>query len=145
MTGNSKEKSPYEDIINLPHYVSDSRAHMSIHDRAAQFSPFAALTGFDGEIKETARQTEQRIELNEDEKNILDEKLGIIQTHLNGRQEIQFAFFQPDEWKSGGTYVSVKGIVKKIDRYGRVVVMQDGKRIPIEEIVDITGEMFQGL
>ncbi|MFA9377862.1 MAG: hypothetical protein ACERKZ_14070 [Lachnotalea sp.] len=145
MKEDKKDKNPYEDIIHLQHHVSSDHKHMSIRDRAAQFSPFAALTGYEGAIKETARLTDQRIELDEAAKTILNEKLRIIQEQLSRQQEIECAFFQPDERKTGGTYVSVLGIVKKIDGYEHVVVMQDGTRIPIEEIVDITGELFQAV
>jgi len=116
---------------------------MSILDRAAQFSPFAAVTGFDGAIKETARLTDKRIELDEAAKTILDEKLRIVQEQLSSQQEIKLVFFRPDEMKTGGAYISVMGNVKKIEGYERVVLMKDGTRIPIEEIIDITGEMFQ--
>ena len=148
MTGNHKGRHPYEDIIHLQHHVSGNRMQMSVHDRAAQFSPFAALTGFDGAIKETARLTDQRIELDETAKAILDEKLRIIQEQSGRQLEVEILYFQPDESKQGGAYISAKGIVKKIDAYGRIVVMQDGTRIPIEEIADITdisGEMFQAV
>ncbi|MFA9466200.1 MAG: hypothetical protein ACERKN_18190 [Velocimicrobium sp.] len=145
MIEDNKESHPYDDIIGLQHHVSSSRKHMSVLDRAAQFSPFAALTGFEGEIKETARLTDQRMELDEDSKIILDKKLRIVQEQLNTHQEVELVFFQPDELKAGGTYSSVIGIVKKIDKYERVVIMQDGTRIAIEEIVDITGEMFQAM
>jgi hypothetical protein len=118
---------------------------MSVLDRAAQFSPFAALTGFDGAIKETARLTDQRIELDEAAKTILDEKLRIVQEQLSRQQEIELVFFRSDEMKAGGAYISMMGTVKKIEGYERVVVMQDGTRVPIEEIVDITGEMFQAV
>lgn len=140
-----KDKHPYDDIINLPHPVSGHREHMSVLDRAAQFSPFAAVTGYDGAIKETARLTDQRIELDETAKTILDEKLRIVQDQLSRQQEIELVFFRPDERKTGGAYISMRGIVKKIDGYERAVVMQDGSRIIIEEIVDITGEMFQAM
>lgn len=142
-TDNHQVKHPYDDIINLEYPVLSNHVRMSRHDRAAQFSPFAALTGYEGAIKETARLPEQRIELDEDEKTILDEKLRIIQEQLNGQQEIKLVYFRPDEKKAGGTYLTVRGIVKKIDKYECVVVMQDRTRIPIEEIIDITGEMFQ--
>jgi hypothetical protein len=115
---------------------------MSVYERAAQFSPFAALTGYDGAIKETARLTDQRIELDEAEKSILDEKLRVIQEQLSKQQEFEFVYFRPDELKEGGTYISVRGTVKKIDKYESFVIMKDGTRIPIEEIVDIAGEMF---
>jgi hypothetical protein len=145
MEEDNKDKHQYDDIINLQHHVSSNRVHMSILDRAAQFSPFAALTGFDGAIKETARLTDQRIELDEAAKTILDEKLRIVQEQLSRQQEIEIVFFQPDETKSGGAYISMMGTVKKIEGYERAVVMQDETRIPIEEIIDITGEMFQAV
>ena len=141
----NKDKFPYEDIIHLQHHVSCHREHMPLADRAAQFSPFAALTGFDGEIKETARLTDKRMELAADAREILDEKLRIVRKQLNSHMEVEFTFYQPDKMKSGGAYVSVRGIVKKIDEYEHAVVMQDGTRISVEDIVEITGEMFRGI
>lgn len=135
----------YDDIINLPHHVSKSHPHMSTLDRAAQFSPFAALTGYEGAIKETARLTNKRMELEETAKNVLDEKLRIVHEQLSSQPEIEITYFQPDEKKTGGAYVSAVGIVKKIDRYERTVVMQDETRIPIEEIIRITGEIFKSI
>ena len=142
MKDENKDTHQYDDIINMQHHISSNREHMSELDRAAQFSPFAAVTGYDGAIKETARLTEQRIELDETAKTVLDEKLRIVQEQLSRQQEITIVFFKPDEMKAGGTYISMRCIVKKIDEYERIVVMQDGTRIPIEEIVDITGEIF---
>lgn len=135
----------YEDIIALPHHVSKTHPQMSLHDRAAQFSPFAALTGYDGAIKETARLTDKRIELDETRKMVLDEKLRIVQTQRSSEPVIKITYFQPDEKKVGGAYVSAIGTMKKIDEYERIVVMQDGTRIPIAEIIGITGEIFQSI
>jgi len=143
MKENNKDMHQYDDIINLEHHVSSNHEHMPIRDRAAQFSPFAAVAGHDGAIKETARLTDQRIELDETTKTILDEKLRIVQKQLSRRQEMELVFFQPDEMKAGGAYITIRGIAKKIDKYERTVVMQDGTKIPIEEIVDITGEIVQ--
>jgi len=140
-----KDKHRYDQIINLQHHVSSNRAHMSVHDRAAQFSPFAALNGYDGAIKETARLTDQAVELDENAKTILDEKLRIVQEQLSRMQEIEIVFFRPDEMKAGGAFISIRGAVKKVEGYERTVVMQDGTRIQIDEIVDITGEMFQSV
>ncbi|MDD3415539.1 MAG: hypothetical protein PHY47_16275 [Lachnospiraceae bacterium] len=137
-----KDKHPYEDIINLPHHVSEQREHMSILDRAAQFAPFAALTGLDAAIKETSRWTDERIELDEDEKIILDKKLRIVQSQISRQQEVELVFFSPDHRKTGGFYITTRGIVKKIDEYKRMIIMQNGTRIPIEEILNITGELF---
>lgn len=145
MKDDPKDKKTYDDIINLQHHVSSRRAHMSILNRAAQFSPFAALNGYDSAIKETARLTDQKVELTEAAKTILDEKLRIIEEQLSGQLEIEIVFFQPDELKAGGAFISIMGPVKKIDVYERTVVMQDGTRINVEEIVDIRGEMFESV
>lgn len=145
MKDNINEVHQYDDIINLPHHVSDSHPHMAIIDRAAQFSPFAALTGYDGAIMETARLTENRIELDELEKTVLDEKLRIIQEQLTCQPKITITYFEPDENKVGGAYVSVSGIIKKIDCYERAVVMKDETRIAIEEIISITGEITRSV
>ena len=135
----------YDDIINLPHHVSKAHPQMSMFNRAAQFSPFAALTGFDGAIKETARLTNERIELDETTKTVLDEKLRIVQEQLGSQPEIEITFFQPDEMKTGGAYISVIGVVKKIDGYEQTVVMREETRIPIEDIIGIKGEIFQSI
>jgi len=132
-----KNTKTYDDIIDLPRPRSSNRKPMSQSDRAAQFSPFAALTGFEGAIKESARLTDKRIELDENEKSILDEKLRNIQEQLGTHQEIEILFFQPDEMKVGGKFILERGLVKKIDAYERIVVMQNGTKIPIEDIAEI--------
>lgn len=134
--------NPYDDIINLPHHTSASRPHMSAYDRAAQFSPFAALTGYDSAITETARLTDKRAELDEYSKAALNEKLCMIQDQMDEQPEVSITYFQPDNKKSGGAYMTVTGCVKKIDEYERTVVMQDAAKIPIEDIFDIEGELF---
>jgi len=136
-------KKSYDDIINLPHHVSATRPHMSAIDRAAQFSPFAALTGYGDAIKETARLTGERVELDEYMKDVLSVRLQIIADQLKEHPEIAITYFQPDEKKNGGAYVTVIGRVKKIDEYERVVVMIDGTRVPIDEIASIDGEIFE--
>ncbi len=133
----------YDDIIHLPHHVSATHPHMTIIDRAAQFSPFAALTGYDAAIKETARLTDGRIELDESMKDALNDKLQIIADRLKEHPEIAVSYFQPDAKKSGGAYVTAAGPVKKIDDYERVVVMTDGTAIPIDEIISIDGLIFE--
>lgn len=135
----------YDNIINLPHHVSKSYPPMSRLNRAAQFSPFAALTGYEGAIKETARLTDKKVELDETAKSALDEKLRIIHEQLTSNPEIEITYFQPDEKKDGGAYVSTFGIVKKIDSYERAIVMQDGTRIEIEDIISIKGEAIQSV
>lgn len=127
----------YDDIIDLPHHVSATRPQMSMMDRAAQFSPFAALTGYDAAIKETARLTDQKIDLDDYEKEEINDKIQLITEHLGEDFEVVITYFQPDSRKAGGDYVDAVGIVKKIDEYDRVIILQDGKKIPIDDILDI--------
>lgn len=133
--------NPYDDIINLPHHTTTSRSHMSAHDRAAQFSPFAALTGYDAAITETGRLTDKRVELDEYRKADLNERLCKIQDQMDEQPEVSITYFQPDKKKSGGAYITVTGCVKKIDAYERTVVMQDDTKIPIDGIFEIDDEI----
>lgn len=127
----------YDDIIHLPRHVSKTRHHMAAIDRAAQFSPFAALTGYDSAIRETARLTDERVELDEHMKDSLSDKLRIIANRLEEQPEIEITYFQQDVKKNGGVYITAAGTVKKIDEYERVIVMIDGTAIPIDEIISI--------
>ena len=129
----------YDDIINLPHHVSAKRPRMSPQERAAQFSPFAALTGYSGEIEETARLTERRAEPDEDIKAELNAKLQSIAVRLSEKPIVSITYFRPDNRKSGGAYQSAAGAVKKIDMYGRAVIMDDNSVIPIDSIIEING------
>lgn len=115
---------------------------MSMLDRAAQFSPFAALTGYDAAVKETARLTDRRIELDEYSKAALDERLQLLQDHMKENPEITITYFKPDERKDGGAYLPVTGSVKKIDAYEKCIVMMDKQKVPIDEIIEIDGELF---
>jgi hypothetical protein len=133
----------YDEIIHLPHHVSTTHPPMTAIDRAAQFSPFAALTGYDAAIKETARQTDERIELDEDRKDTLSNKLQIIAERMKEYPEIAITYFQPDAKKIGGAYVTVISTAKKLDKYKQVIVMTDGTAIPIHEIISIDGQIFE--
>lgn len=133
----------YDDIINLPHPTSVKHPRMSLYDRAAQFSPFAALTGHDKAIEETARLTDEKVELSEDTIARLNEKLSLITENTGTKQKVTITYFVPDERKSGGAYVSHSGIIKKIDEYERTVIMMDKTVIPIKQICEIQGEMFR--
>ena len=135
----------YDDIIHLPHHVSATRPHMPITDRAAQFSPFAALTGHGAAIVETARLTQERKELTEDAKADIELRLNLLAKQIASQPQVSITYFQPDEMKDGGSYITVAGIVIKIDVYDHIVVMQDKIKIPIENIFEINGEMFAGL
>lgn len=127
----------YSDIIDHPHHVSRKRPQMSMHDRAAQFSPFAALTGFDAAVAEEARVTDRRIELEEDERQRLNERIQILAEHIEEQPEVSITYFVPDERKEGGAYVMETGVLKKIDEYEHMLVMTDGTKIPIREIIEI--------
>jgi len=135
----------YDDIINLPHPISATRPHMTAIDRAAQFSPFAALTGYDAAIKETARLTDERVKLDEYMKGALSDRLQIIADQIKEHPEIVITYFQPDAKKNGGAYVTAISVAKKIDEYKRVIIMTDGTAIPINEIISIDGQIFETL
>ena len=128
----------YEDIIHLPHHVSRKHPQMSMSDRAAQFSPFAALTGYDAAVEETARLTDCRIELDEYEAQHLDEQIQKLSGHLQERPEVSITYFLPDARKDGGEYVTMTGRVKKIENYERRIVLMDGSLIPIHEVISIS-------
>lgn len=127
----------YDDIINLPRPVSKKRSPMSNFDRAAQFSPFAALTGYDAVINETGRLTDVRIELDEGGKALLDEKLQVLRAHLEEQPEVKLTVFRPDSRKDGGAYEEITGRVKKIDPVARILVLTGGEVVPIDRIYGI--------
>ncbi len=131
----------YDDIINLPHPTSAKHPRMPMADRAAQFSPFQALSGFGSAIRETARVTGERVELTEDEKAILDEKLRLL---LETGGEGVFTYFLPDERKDGGAYVTAVGPVKRIDQLVRQVILTDRTAIPIDDILEIEIQALPG-
>jgi hypothetical protein len=132
----------YDEIINLPHHVSKTRPQMPMPDRAAQFAPFAALTGYDSAIKETGRLTDEKIELDEETLTVLDRKYQLLMDALDEAPEIEITYFKPDERKAGGKYVSATGTVKKVDDFERLITMQDGLKIPMDDVLSIDGEMF---
>lgn len=133
---------PYDDIINLPHHVSPKRLQMSRIDRAAQFSPFAALTGYDAAIQESGRLTNQRIDLTEDSRAELDRKQRILIENLSIQPEVTVTYFVPDERKSGGAYVTVTGRVEKIDLYRRQLSLGHDTVVSFDEIVALESDTF---
>lgn len=149
------QEQSYDDIIHLPHHVSKNHPQMSLLDRAAQFAPFAALTGHDAAIKETARLTEERMELDENQKSFLDGKLQFLQEILwkehtqeknkcqEGMLDVALTYFRADAKKDGGTYVTVCGEVKKIDPFEHVIVLKDETKVAIDDLVEIEGELFR--
>lgn len=130
----------YDDIINLPHHVSSTQSHMAVADRAAQFAPFAALTGHDAAIKETARLTDEKLQLDENTKAAIDEKLRFL---LEQEQaEAIFTYFVPDKNKTGGAYVSHAGILKKVDTIEQTITLIDGTSFPIDNLYCIDSNIF---
>ena len=127
----------YDDIIDLPHHVSETHPPMSRADRAAQFSPFAALTGYDAAVRETARMTERRIELDEGVKAELNARLNCILEHLSEHPQVSITYFMPDEKKSGGAYRTVTGAVRKLDSFAKTLTLVDGTVVPMEEMVHV--------
>ena len=135
-------KGKYDDIIDLPHHVSRKRAPMSMVDRGAQFSPFAALTGYDAAVAEAGRLTDQKIELTEDVKTVLNEKLNILLEYVSDSPTVSVTYFLPDKRKEGGEYVTVTGDVKRLDEYERSIILSDGVRISISDILELESEVF---
>lgn len=130
-------KNPYDDIIELPHHVSRVHPQMSMEERAAQFSPFAALTGYGAVIQEMARLTVPRLELSESSQEEIKRKLDDLAEHLNERKKTAVTYYRPDQKKAGGAYVTASGIVRRIDHAAGVLQMEDGLRIPIPDILDV--------
>ena len=131
-----KRVQEYEDILYLSHHQSATRPHMSLYDRAAQFSPFAALTGLDAALRETARLTDQRITLDEYEQAALDETLQTVRDALTKKEHptVEVCYFVPDTRKAGGAYCTVTGVVKKMAEFEGLLIMADGTEVPMGEI-----------
>lgn len=131
-------RSPYEDILHLPRHVSAVHPQMSREERAAQFAPFAALTGHDAALRETRRLTHRKVELSEDEKMVLDERQQeLLRLLAQGRPEVEVTYFVPDERKSGGSYQTVRKSLRRIDPVARTMHMTDGQSISMDDILDL--------
>ena len=135
----------YDDIINLPHYESKTRKRMSLVARSAQFAPFAALTGYDDKVKETARLTEKKIDLTDEEYNLINSKLQIIKDHIKEQPEIVFTIFVKDKLKDGGKYEEIRGKVRRIDEINEFIILIDKSKIIFNDIVDISGDIIKGI
>lgn len=138
-----KQPHPYEDILHLPHHVSKKRPHMSMLDRAAQFSPFAALVGYEDVIGETARLTTPERELDEAEKAELDRRVGILAAHLAEKPVVTVAYFVPDMHKSGGAYESRTGALVRISPVRKTLTLADGTSIRFKDVVGIESDLFR--
>ena len=138
-----KQAHPYEDILHLPHHVSRERPHMSMLDRAAQFSPFAALVGYEDVIDETARLTSRKRELDEAEKAELDRRIGILIAHLKEKPAVTIERFVPDTLKSGGAYEFKSGALVRISPVRKTLTLADGASIRFKDVVGIESELFR--
>ena len=134
----------YDDIINLKRPAS-KHPKMSLYQRSAQFAPYAALTGYEGQVKETARLTDRRIELDEELKVILDMKIQVIQELISNKPELEITYFIPDTRKDGGKYETIINNVKKIDSYNEHIIMQNNLKIEIKEIININSNIFKNI
>lgn len=135
----------YDEIMSLPHHVSKTRPQMPMSDRAAQFSPFAALTGYDAAVKETGRLTDEKIELGEESLTALNARYQMLMDVLAEGPEVRITYFKPDERKAGGAYVTITGAIRKIDDFEQIIIMQDGTRIPMGDVLSLEGELFSVL
>lgn len=135
----------YDDILHLPHHRSSARAHLSNRDRAAQFAPFAALTGLGAALQEAARLTECRPQLDPSEQELLDLQLRLLDRQLSQQPEVCVTYFRPDEKKAGGAICTVTGRVQKIDTYGHSLILSDGLRIPTEDLLALDSPVFSSL
>ena len=134
----------YDDIINLKRPVS-KHPKMSLYQRSAQFAPFAALTGYEGQVKETARLTDKKIELDEEVKVMLDMKIQVIQEMLSNNPELDITYFISDSKKEGGRYDTIIDSIKKIDNYKQQFIMKNGLIIDIKEIININSDIFKNI
>lgn len=131
-------KGKYDDIINMPHHISKKHPRMTLENRSAQFAPFAALTGYDDQIKETGRTTDRKIDITDEIKNDLNTKLQIIQEKINIKPEVTITYFIPDSKKEGGSYKTVNSNVLKIDKYKQKIILKGNNDVAISEIVGIS-------
>lgn len=135
----------YDDMIDLPHHVSTKHPQMSLYERAAQFSAFKALTGYEDCVTEAARLTGERIDLDDASMSLLNGKVQILQDSIKSRPNITITYFVPDKKKTGGEYVTASGSIKRIDEVERVIIFSDGKVIQIDDVIDIQSELFVDL
>ena len=137
-----KDPHRYDDIIDLPRFVSKGRKHMSNYDRAAQFAPFDALTGFDEAVEETGRRTDSEVLLGENEIYQLDLRFQILKRHLEERPAVKIRYFVPDAYKEGGSYREEELVIKRIDLSQRMLYSEDGRGYDLDYIVDVASDLF---
>ena len=133
----------YEDIIDLPHYEPKNHTRMSMESRAAQFAPFAALTGYDEAVKETARITDKKIEIDDGLKTLLNNRLQILIDNIKSKPKASFTYFVKDKNKDGGKYITIIGSIKKVDKVKELVILENKTSISINDIINITSDLFK--
>lgn len=131
----------YEDIINMEHYEPKKHMRMGMTNRAAQFAPFAALTGYEDAVRETGRITEKRIILSEDEIEVVNAKIKMIKENINNQVKVKITYFVADCYKDGGNYEIIEGVVKRIDEGRQVIILKDKKEIKMSDIIEIIVEI----
>ena len=134
---------PYDDMIDMPHHVSSVHPQMRMEERAAQFSPFAALTGYGAVIKETARQTVPRLELSENSQEEIKRQLDHLEEHIHEQPEVSITYFLADQKKEGGAYVTAAGTIKRLDDVEGILKLEDGTCIKIEDIIKIQSSVLE--
>lgn len=132
----------YDDIMNIPYSGRKDEGALSMHQRAAQFAPFAALVGHDSMIMETARLTDEELEIADETFVILNRKMNYLKMMLHQRPLVTITYFLADERKSGGEYRTSTGIIRKIDDYENIIVMEDNTIIPLQHILDLDSEII---
>lgn len=138
----STAREKYKDIIDLPRWISPKHVPMSMEDRAAQFAPFAALTGHGAAIKETARLTDRKHQLDEDELEVLDWKLGVLLENLHKKPEVAITYFKKDSLKEGGSYEEMRGVIRKLDVNNRKIEFYDRRILSVDDVMDIKSDLF---
>lgn len=136
--------SKYSDIINLPAHTI-THPHLSLYDRAAQFAPFAALTGFGAVINETSRLTDKKPELDAESARLLNERIKIIEENIKLKPQIEVTLFVPDSKKSGGSLQKSRGKIRRVDVFERELIFDDKTKIPMDDIMFIQGELFKNI
>ena len=137
--------SRYDDIIDFPHHISKNRKPMAMVNRAAQFAPFAALTGYDDAIAEAVRPTTPKPVLSLDEQELLSKYLAYAIEHISDRQSLTFTYFVPDALKDGGSYVTITGVIRRYDEFEKVVILENSEKLVIDNILSISGLMMETL
>lgn len=140
-----RSRQQYGDLLQRSYPAASTRVRMSNIERAAQFSPFSALTGYEDAVAETARLTENEKELDENRKSMINEKLNLLLQDHSSEQVVSFIYFQPDTRKSGGKYVTCTGKIQKIDLYQKKILLMDGTQIPIEQLYEIDSDFFKNV